>query len=86
MARKEIGSVTRTIGAAMIGAVLGKYVGDEGLIDFQMLEKLLNGLEYVYAFVGLVIIQGWSLVDKHKAKQTEKQLKEVTHETKTYNS
>ncbi len=84
MAKKALGSVTRTFGAVISGLVLGKAI--DGGMSIETLEAVLNGLEYITAIIGIIVIQGWSLVDKHKAKTVEQQLKmETTHETKSYN-
>ncbi|PHS61054.1 MAG: hypothetical protein COB09_19085 [Thalassobium sp.] len=65
MPKKELGSVTRTAGAFAAGIVLSKALQDYGL-TYELLESMLNTIEYIIAVLGLITVQGWSLVNHHK--------------------
>jgi len=76
MPKKQLGSITRTGGAFAAGIVLSKAIDDYGL-TYDMLESILNTTEYIIAVLGLITVQGWSLVEKHKKTREVNSLKET---------
>ncbi len=73
MAKKELGSITRTVAAVVCGAVIGKAF-DSG-ISLETMETIAENIDYILALGGIISVQLWSFIDKQKAKSVEKELK-----------
>jgi FtsH-binding integral membrane protein len=72
MAKKELGSVTRTAIAVVSGVVIGKSV--DGGLSVETIEMIATHLETIIAVLGIVVVQLWSFVDKQKHKNLEKKV------------
>jgi high-affinity nickel permease len=78
MAKKELGSVTRTMIAVGSGFVLGQSgLSVETLILIATnLEAFMQHLNTLGAVLGIIVTQTWSLINKSKQKQLEKKVNE----------
>ena len=87
MAKKELGSFTRTSIAVVSGFVIGKSgMSAETLTMIASnLELLLQHTDTVVAVLGIVLTQIWSLSNKKKQKELEKENEILKHNTKDYN-
>ena len=71
MAKTEyLGSVTRTIAAAIMGGVIGHAVQEYNITPetlesiLTITEKVLNSVYTIGSLVGLAVVQGWSVHQK----------------------
>lgn len=84
MAKKELGSVTRTIGSAIAGAFIYKAVNEYGL-TIDTLELILKHTDTLIAVLGLLSVQGWSFLEKNKKHKEIKTLKEKVNQYENLN-
>lgn len=72
MAKKQLGSITRTAIAFGSGIALSRAF-DSG-ISIETLEVVASGLDYIGAVAAIVSVQIWSFIDKHKHDKLERKV------------